>query len=32
VTRAGHIELKLGKDVEVRKMDNLIGWAVLKHS
>lgn len=28
-TRAGHIKIKLGKGVDVRKIDNLIGWAVL---
>lgn len=28
-TRAGHIKIKLGKGVDVRKIDNLIAWAVL---
>ncbi|MEL4504628.1 PH domain-containing protein [Luteococcus sp. H138] len=28
-TRAGHIKIKLGKGVDVRKIDSLIGWAVL---
>ena len=28
-TRAGHIKIRLGKGVDVRKIDNLIAWAVL---
>lgn len=28
-TRAGHIKVKLGKQVDVRRLDALIGWAVL---
>lgn len=28
-TRAGHIKIKLGKGVDVRRLDSLIGWAVL---
>ena len=30
-TRAGHIKVKLGKDVDIRKFDRLIGEAVLNH-
>lgn len=30
-TRAGHIKVKLGKQVDVRRLDNLISWAVLNH-
>ena len=29
-TRAGHIKVKLGKDVDIRRLDKLIAWAVLK--
>lgn len=29
-TRAGHIKIKLGKGADVRRIDALIGWAVLK--
>lgn len=28
-TRAGHIKIKLGKGADVRRLDALIGWAVL---
>lgn len=28
-TRAGHIKIKLGKGADVRRLDSLIGWAVL---
>lgn len=28
-TRAGHIKVKLGKKVDIRRLDNLIAWAVL---
>lgn len=28
-TRAGHIKVKLGKGADVRRLDSLIGWAVL---
>jgi len=28
-TRAGHIKVKLGKDIDVRKLDNLISYMVL---
>lgn len=28
-TRAGHIKVKLGKGADVRRIDSLIGWAVL---
>lgn len=28
-TRAGHIKIKLGKSADVRRLDSLIGWAVL---
>ena len=28
-TRAGHIKVKLGKGVDVRRLDSLIAWAVL---
>lgn len=28
-TRAGHIKVKLGKKVNIRRLDNLIAWAVL---
>lgn len=30
-TRAGHIKIKLGKGADIRRIDSLIGWAVLKH-
>lgn len=30
-TRAGHIKVKLSKGAEVRRLDSLIAWAVLKH-
>ena len=29
-TRAGHIKIKLGKGADVRRIDSLIAWAVLK--
>jgi len=29
-TRAGHIKIKLGKGADVRRLDSLISWAVLK--
>ena len=29
-TRAGHIKVKLLKGIDVRRLDNLISWAVLK--
>ena len=29
-TRAGHIKIKLAKDADVRRIDSLIAWAVLK--
>ncbi|MGO1393854.1 PH domain-containing protein [Agrococcus casei] len=29
-TRAGHIKIKLGKGADVRRIDSLIGWAVLQ--
>lgn len=28
-TRAGHIKIKLGKKLDVRRLDQLISWAVL---
>src|SRR4051794_8046534 len=28
-TRAGHIKIKLGRGADVRRLDNLIAWAVL---
>lgn len=28
-TRAGHIKIKLDKKIDVRRLDHLIGWAVL---
>ncbi|MGW9414372.1 PH domain-containing protein [Arthrobacter cupressi] len=28
-TRAGHIKIKLGKGLDVRRIDSLIAWAVL---
>lgn len=28
-TRAGHIKVKLAKDVNVRRLDSIIAWAVL---
>ncbi len=31
-TRAGHIKVKLGKGMDVRRLDALIGWAVLQSS
>jgi hypothetical protein len=31
-TRAGHIKIKVGKEADIRRIDQLIGWAVLgKH-
>lgn len=31
-TRAGHIKIKVGKGARIRRIDQLIGWAVLgKH-
>ena len=29
-TKAGHIKVKLGKGADVRRLDSLISWAVLK--
>ena len=29
-TRAGHIKVKLAKGADVRRLDSLIAWAVLK--
>ena len=29
-TRAGHIKVKLDKKIDIRRLDNLIAWAVLK--
>ena len=29
-TKAGHIKIKLGKGADVRRLDSLISWAVLK--
>ncbi len=29
-TRAGHIKIKVGKGADIRRLDSLIGWAVLK--
>jgi hypothetical protein len=29
-TRAGHIKIKVGKGADIRRLDQLIGWAVLK--
>jgi Bacterial PH domain len=29
-TRAGHIKIKLNKKVDIRRLDQLIAWAVLK--
>lgn len=31
-TRAGHIKVKLGKGMDVRRLDALISWAVLQSS
>ena len=31
-TRAGHIKLKLGRGMDVRRLDALIGWAALQSS
>lgn len=28
-TRAGHIKIKVGKGADIRRIDSLIGWAVL---
>jgi hypothetical protein len=28
-TRAGHIKIKLGRGADIRRLDSLIGWAVL---
>lgn len=28
-TRAGHVKVKLGKKIDVRRLDQLIAWAVL---
>ncbi|WP_041789954.1 PH domain-containing protein [Microlunatus phosphovorus] len=30
-TRAGEIKIKLGKGADIRRLDNLIAWAVLNH-
>lgn len=29
-TRAGHIKIKLGRGADIRRLDQLISWAVLK--
>ncbi|WP_444663002.1 PH domain-containing protein [Cellulomonas sp. CW35] len=29
-TRAGHIKVKLGKDIDIRRLDKLLAWAILK--
>ena len=29
-TRAGHIKIKLGRGVDIRRLDKLIAWAVLR--
>lgn len=29
-TRAGHIKIKLGKGADIRRIDSLVAWAVLK--
>ena len=29
-TRAGHIKIKVGKGADIRRLDSLIAWAVLK--
>lgn len=29
-TRAGHIKVKVGKGADIRRLDSLIAWAVLK--
>jgi hypothetical protein len=29
-TRAGHIKVKLDRKIDIRRLDNLIAWAVLK--
>jgi hypothetical protein len=29
-TRAGHIKIKVGKGADIRRLDQLIAWAVLK--
>ncbi|GAB3993439.1 PH domain-containing protein [Nocardioides marmoraquaticus] len=29
-TRAGHIKIKVGKGTDIRRLDSLIAWAVLK--
>lgn len=31
-TRAGHIKIKLGKQIDIRRLDKLIAWAVLQAS
>lgn len=31
-TRAGHIKIKLGKGADIRRIDSLIAWAVLRGS
>lgn len=31
-TRAGHIKIKLGKGADIRRIDSLVGWAVLRGS
>lgn len=31
-TRAGHIKIKLGRGMDVRRLDALIGWAALQSS
>ena len=29
-TRAGHVKIKLGKGIDIRRLDKLIAWAVLQ--
>jgi hypothetical protein len=29
-TKPGHIKVKLGKKVDIRRLDKLLAWAVLK--
>lgn len=29
-TRAGHIKIRVGKDADIRRLDSLIAWAVLR--
>ena len=30
-TRAGHIKIKLGRGIDVRRLDNLLAYAILNH-